>query len=32
MDKKVWKKYYSITNVIVRLSNGTPEGKANAGR
>jgi Zn-dependent M28 family amino/carboxypeptidase len=27
---QVWKKYYNITNVIVRLSDGTPEGKANA--
>ncbi|KAK4701094.1 hypothetical protein P7C70_g5142, partial [Phenoliferia sp. Uapishka_3] len=30
MNKKVWKQYTNITNVIVRLSNGTPEGKANA--
>jgi len=31
-NKLVWKKYYQVGNVIVRLSNGTPEGKANAGR
>ncbi|KAL8286292.1 hypothetical protein RQP46_004780 [Phenoliferia psychrophenolica] len=30
MGKKVWKQYTNITNVVVRLSNGTPEGKANA--
>lgn len=30
MDKQVWKKYYNITNVIVRLSDGTPSSKANA--
>lgn len=29
--KKVHKKYFQVTNVIARLSNGTPEGKANAG-
>ncbi len=30
-NKQVHKVYYSVTNVIARLSNGTPEGKANAG-
>ncbi|BGP28517.1 hypothetical protein JCM10296v2_000252 [Rhodotorula toruloides] len=30
MDKKVWKKYFGISNVIVRLSDGTPASKANA--
>lgn len=30
MDKLVWKKYYNITNVIVRLSDGTEASKANA--
>lgn len=30
MDKLVWKKYYNITNVIVRLSDGTDASKANA--
>jgi Zn-dependent M28 family amino/carboxypeptidase len=28
--QKVWKKYLGIENVVVRLSNGTEEGKANA--
>lgn len=30
MGKRVWKKYIDITNVIVRISNGTAAGKANA--
>ncbi|KAM0755633.1 hypothetical protein T439DRAFT_320338 [Meredithblackwellia eburnea MCA 4105] len=30
MGKKVWKQYTNITNVVVRLSDGTPEGKKNA--
>lgn len=30
MDKKVWKKYFGISNVIVRLSDGTQNSKANA--
>ncbi|GAA5858742.1 hypothetical protein JCM8547_004967 [Rhodosporidiobolus lusitaniae] len=30
MDKMVWKKYFGISNVIVRLSDGTPASKANA--
>lgn len=30
MDKMVWKKYQSIGNVIVRLSDGTEASKANA--
>ncbi|BGP12418.1 hypothetical protein JCM10213v2_000334 [Rhodosporidiobolus nylandii] len=30
MDKKVWKKYFGISNVIVRLSDGTAASKANA--
>ncbi|GAA6054771.1 hypothetical protein JCM3770_000935 [Rhodotorula araucariae] len=30
MDKAVWKKYFGVTNVIVRLSDGTQASKANA--
>ena len=30
MDKMVWKKYFGVTNVIVRLSDGTAATKANA--
>ncbi|KEI41749.1 uncharacterized protein L969DRAFT_15765 [Mixia osmundae IAM 14324] len=30
MNKKVWKKYYQLDNVIVRLSDGTEESKRNA--
>ncbi|GJN92127.1 hypothetical protein Rhopal_005157-T1 [Rhodotorula paludigena] len=30
MDKAVWKKYFGVSNVIVRLSDGTPASKANA--
>ncbi|GAA5994045.1 hypothetical protein JCM5350_000059 [Sporobolomyces pararoseus] len=30
MDKLVWKKYFGISNIIVRLSDGTPQTKANA--
>ena len=30
MDKKVWKKYLNIGNVIVRLSDGTEASKQNA--
>ncbi|GAA5972745.1 hypothetical protein JCM11641_003001 [Rhodosporidiobolus odoratus] len=30
MNKKVWKKYFGISNVIVRLSSGEPASKANA--
>lgn len=30
MDKKVWKKYLGITNVVVRLSNGSASSKENA--
>lgn len=30
MEKQVWKKYYNITNVIVRLSDGSPSCKANS--
>ncbi|GAA6040391.1 hypothetical protein JCM8097_007592 [Rhodosporidiobolus ruineniae] len=30
MEKKVWKKYFGISNVIVRLSDGTQSSKANS--
>lgn len=30
MGKRLYKTYESLTNVIVRLSDGTPEGKENA--
>ncbi|GAA5888919.1 hypothetical protein JCM6882_002906, partial [Rhodosporidiobolus microsporus] len=30
MGKMVWKKYFGVSNVIVRLSDGTPSSKANA--
>ena len=30
MDKKVWKKYFGITNIVVRLSNGTSASKENS--
>ncbi|GAA5932298.1 hypothetical protein JCM1841_005187 [Sporobolomyces salmonicolor] len=30
MDKMVWKKYFGISNVVVRLSDGTQASKANA--
>ncbi|GAA6002746.1 hypothetical protein JCM10207_007655 [Rhodosporidiobolus poonsookiae] len=30
MNKMVWKKYFGISNVIVRLSDGTPASKANS--
>ncbi|GAA5899500.1 Pff1p [Sporobolomyces salmoneus] len=30
MDKMVWKKYFGISNIVVRLSDGTPSTKANA--
>ncbi|EPQ26656.1 uncharacterized protein PFL1_05636 [Pseudozyma flocculosa PF-1] len=30
MGSTVWKKYYSMSNLVVRLSDGTNEGKANA--
>ncbi|GAA5877205.1 hypothetical protein JCM16303_006201 [Sporobolomyces ruberrimus] len=30
MDKMVWKKYFGISNIVVRLSDGTPQTKANS--
>jgi hypothetical protein len=30
MDKMVWKKYFGISNIVVRLSDGTPSTKANS--
>jgi Zn-dependent M28 family amino/carboxypeptidase len=30
MDKLVWKKYLGITNIVVRLSDGTPQSKENS--
>ncbi|GAA5923073.1 uncharacterized protein JCM15063_003520 [Sporobolomyces koalae] len=30
MDKMVWKKYFGISNIVVRLSDGTQHSKANA--